>query len=218
MYNKIIYHTDDVSRRVYRRLAQIPAEWFFRNKFLRAFQTAHKAFWVVDIDNTIAATAEKLTPQYRLEHPYHTQYQRLMAIEPLEGMRHLLATKPAHTRLIFFSARSYDVYWTTQKWLKQHGFWQPDATLILVHRMLMKPQYFEKLLFPNSQPDTHNPQLITHNSKNTPPQYDITFFDDLSYNKERGELKFFDEAIAATQKLPIQYIGYDELLKINEIN
>jgi hypothetical protein len=200
---KIIFYSDKITRGIVRRVVKHPARWLFYQKFKRAFEPHYKAFWVVDIDNTVAATAEKLTPQYNATFPHNTAYERLMAIEAWDGMRQLLAKKPADVRLIFFSARSYDVYWTTKKWLKTNGFWQKDAKLVLVDRMVLKPIFFKKLL---------------GDIQNTPPQYDITFFDDLSYNKEHGELKFFEDALAETQKLPIKYVGYAELMSINNIS
>lgn len=45
----------------------------------------------------------------------------------------------------------------------------------------------------------------------------ITYFDDLSYNHENGEVKFYIEIISEINNLPIIYFGYDEILKINNV-
>ncbi len=45
----------------------------------------------------------------------------------------------------------------------------------------------------------------------------ISYFDDLSYNHENGEVKFYNEIINEISKLPIVYLGYHEILKINNV-
>jgi FMN phosphatase YigB (HAD superfamily) len=43
----------------------------------------------------------------------------------------------------------------------------------------------------------------------------VTLYDDLSYNHENGEVKFYHEIINEVKKLSISYFGYEEILKIN---
>ncbi len=45
----------------------------------------------------------------------------------------------------------------------------------------------------------------------------VTLYDDLSYNHENGEVKFYHEIIDELKKLPISYFGYWEILKINQL-
>lgn len=43
----------------------------------------------------------------------------------------------------------------------------------------------------------------------------VTLFDDLSYNHENGEVKFYHDVIKEVHELSIIYFGYEEILKIN---
>ena len=43
----------------------------------------------------------------------------------------------------------------------------------------------------------------------------ITYYDDLSYNHENGEVKFYSNVITELKKLRITYIGYQEINKVN---
>jgi hypothetical protein len=44
----------------------------------------------------------------------------------------------------------------------------------------------------------------------------VSYYDDLSYNHENGEVKFYLDVIGEIKKLPVSYFGYDEILKINQ--
>ena len=45
----------------------------------------------------------------------------------------------------------------------------------------------------------------------------VTLFDDLSYNHENGEVKFYHDIIKEVHELSIVYYGYDEIVKINSL-
>jgi FMN phosphatase YigB (HAD superfamily) len=45
----------------------------------------------------------------------------------------------------------------------------------------------------------------------------VTLYDDLSYNHENGEVKFYHEIIKEVNELSISYFGYKEILKINNL-
>jgi hypothetical protein len=45
----------------------------------------------------------------------------------------------------------------------------------------------------------------------------VTLYDDLSYNHENGEVKFYHEIINEINKLSISYVGYKEIFKINSL-
>ncbi len=197
-----------IARKIARTIVRFPAKWYCNAQFKRAFTDDYEAFWVVDIDNTIADTWRTQTPQYLAQ--FRSESDRIMSIAPFEAMQRLFQDIPPRTRVIFLSARYYIRYFVTKKWLKRHGFWQADSALILVERMHDKApllesvlkNYFEKKIPPQYLNDN---SLITNN-------YPITFFDDLSYNHEKGEVLFYKEVLEAVQKMPIKYIGYEELL------
>jgi hypothetical protein len=45
----------------------------------------------------------------------------------------------------------------------------------------------------------------------------VTLFDDLSYNHENGEVKYYDDIYHEISKLSIVHLGYEEILKINSL-
>jgi hypothetical protein len=214
-----------IARKIARTFVRFPAKWYCNAQFKKAFTDDYEAFWVVDIDNTIADSWRTQTPQYLAQ--FRSESDRIMSIAPFEAMQRLFEDIPPRTRVIFLSARYYIRYFVTKKWLKKHGFWQADSALILVERMHDKapllegvlknyfakktpPQYFNHL-------NENQLKLINNSDINTsifqyPNHYPITFFDDLSYNHEKGEVLFYKEVIEAVQKMPIKYIGYEELL------
>ena len=168
----------------------------------------YDAFWVVDIDNTIADSWRAQTPPYLAQ--FRSESDRIMSIQPFESMQRLFQDIPPRTRVIFLSARYYIRYFVTKKWLKKHGFWQAGSALVLVERMRDKAPLLA--------------DVLTNIDTKTPPQYlndisryPITFFDDLSYNHEKGAVLFYDDVIETVKKMPIKYIGYEELLKMQSI-
>jgi hypothetical protein len=44
----------------------------------------------------------------------------------------------------------------------------------------------------------------------------ISLIDDMSYNHENGEVKFYSNAIDAVKEIGIEYIGYPELRKFQQ--
>jgi hypothetical protein len=184
--------------KIYRTLLRYPAKWYFNRQFLTAFTDDYADFWVVDIDNTIADTWRTLTPQYRTK--FASEQERILTIPPLAGMKGRFDGLTPQTRVVFLSARTYWSAWVTKKWLAQHGFSKPDSVMVLVEHPKDKVALLRKVL-----------------EKNRTPQYKITFFDDLSYNHENDDIRFYEPEIADIQRLPIQYVGYDKLLQINNV-
>jgi hypothetical protein len=43
----------------------------------------------------------------------------------------------------------------------------------------------------------------------------VEYYDDLSYHHETGEVKFYSAIIDEVRKLPLKYIGCEELADIN---
>jgi hypothetical protein len=215
-----------IARKIARTIVRFPAKWYCNAQFKKAFTDDYEAFWVVDIDNTIADSWRTQTPQYLAQ--FRSESDRIMSIEPFEAMQRLFEDIPPRTRVIFLSARYYIRYFVTKKWLKKHGFWQADSALVLVERMHDKApllegvlkNYFAKKTPPQYLNDFNNNSLIKDSSIINKPitnnlitnNYPITFFDDLSYNHEKGEVLFYKEVLEAVQKMPIKYIGYEELL------
>jgi hypothetical protein len=206
-----------IARKIARTVVRFPAKWYCNYQFKRAFTNDYDAFWVVDIDNTIADSWRAQTPQYLAQ--FRSESDRIMSIAPFESMQGLFQNIPPRTRVVFLSARYYIRYFVTKKWLKKHGFWQSDSALVLVERMRDKAPLLADVLakFDKKQPPEEksgqSPQYL--NDSNSPiTNFPITFFDDLSYNHEKGEVLFYKDVIEAVKKMPIKYIGYEELLRM----
>jgi hypothetical protein len=202
---KIEQLTRRIVRKIARTIVRFPAKWYCNHQFKQAFTNNYDAFWVVDIDNTIADSWRAQTPPYLAQ--FRSESDRIMSVQPFETMQQLFQNIPPRTRVIFLSARYYIRYFVTKKWLKKHGFWQSDSALVLVERMRDKAPLLAAVL--------------SKFEENAPPQYSkyfsdfpITFYDDLSYNHEKGQVLFYEEVIEAVKKMPIKYIGYEELLKM----
>lgn len=99
------------------------------------------------------------------------------------------------TREVFFlTARNIRTWRDLSVWLKEKGIGRVGKRLILVSRpevkLLILKQAVKKGL-------------------------NVTFYDDLSYNHENGEILLYSEIITEVRKLPIHYIGIDEMKDIN---
>lgn len=224
-----------IARKIARTIVRFPAKWYFNHQFKTAFTDDYDAFWVVDIDNTIADSWKKMTPQY--DNAFRSQSDKMMSFDAFEPMQRLFQDVPPRTRIVFLTARQYIRYSVTKRWLEKKGFWQADSVLVLVERMNDKapllaqvlktnfakkrpPQYFndfdQKTLAAtaNSLPLPAINAIINAIAtiKSSNNIYPIVYFDDLSYNHENGEVLYYDDVIEAVQKMPIHYIGYGELL------
>jgi hypothetical protein len=201
--------TRRIVRKIARTIVRFPAKWYCNHQFKQAFTNDYDAFWVVDIDNTIADSWRAQTPQYMAQ--FRSESDRIMSIQPFESMQRLFQNVPPRTRVIFLSARYYIRYFVTKKWLKKHGFWQADSVLVLVERMRDKAPLLENVL---NKFDKKLPPQYLNDFSSPITNFPITFFDDLSYNHEKGTVLFYDDVIEAVKKMPITYIGYEELRKI----
>ena len=155
--------------------------------------------------------------------------ERMMSFAPFPSMQALLQAVPPRTRIVFLSARQYIRYPVTKRWLKEHGFLQPDSVIILVENMRDKGpllegvlnNYFAKKKTPQYLADNSavdktilKNQIVNHlkSGKSLNNNYPLIYFDDLSYNHEYGEILYYEDVLAVVKKMPIQYISYNELL------
>ncbi|MDZ7877829.1 MAG: hypothetical protein U5L45_09175 [Saprospiraceae bacterium] len=212
-YKKLELLTRRVVRKIARTIVRFPAKWYCNYQFKKSFTNEYDNFWVVDIDNTIADSWRTQTPQYMAQ--FRSESNRIMSIRPFESMQQFFEDIPPRTRIIFLSARYYIRYFVTKKWLKKHGFWQTDSVLVLVERMRDKAPLLADVLIKfnkNTLPEEKSEQTPQHLRDSG--KYSIIFFDDLSYNHEKGKVLFYEDVIEAVKKMPIKYIGYEELCKM----
>ncbi len=96
--------------------------------------------------------------------------------------------------VIILSARSFRYYSVTKNWININLSNIDKIPLFLVPFPEDKLPYLKKAL-----------KCVNR----------ITYYDDLSYNHENGKVKFYKSLIAKVKQLPINYIGYYEINKIN---
>jgi hypothetical protein len=100
--------------------------------------------------------------------------------------------KKQDVEIMFLSARNLSYYDITKRWLELNDI--PSRNLFLVWKVEQKIKY-----------------LSDWSRKNT-----VFYFDDLSFNHENGNIKYYDNVIAAVNKLSLVYYGYAEIQQIKE--
>ena len=86
-----------IARKIARTIVRFPAKWYFNHQFKTAFTDDYDAFWVVDIDNTIADSWKKMTPQY--DNAFRSQSDKMMSFDAFEAMQRLFQDVPPRTRI-----------------------------------------------------------------------------------------------------------------------
>lgn len=113
-----------------------------------------------------------------------------------KGMTELLKDKIADNQLcIILSARNYKITSNTKKWLEINIGSKKNIPLFLVPRAEDKLPY---LMFADKKFEN------------------VFYYDDLSYNHENGEVKFYQDVIESIKQTSIHYYGYDEINIINQ--
>ena len=156
---------------------------------LRSFVVKKKTdyFLVLDIDNTLADTWKKLETLKTNRKDFFKN------IAPLIGTVEYVKQNYSTIPIIFLSNRNIIDFQVTIDWLNNAGFETKESLLILTNNPIDKISYLKYLT--NS--------------------FHITYFDDLSYNHENGEVLFYDFVINEVNKLKIDYFDYDFLNKLN---
>jgi len=163
---------------------------WFRYRFRRMLDRAddRTKVYLVDIDNTLAHSWPSLQ-----QYVYRNEQHRYASLPIFIGMRNFILDKIRQRhRVVFISARSYQSYFTTCKWLISCGI--RASELILVPGANLKLFYINYLI-----------------SKGIP----VVYIDDLSYNHEHGEVKLYDDLIREVSCMSIDYFGIREIDLIN---
>lgn len=163
--------------------------FFFFSKlwFCKLVIFSQKPIIIIDIDNTIADSWPTLLTKWESEQ------QRVISIEPITGVLHFIKKNYPSDRYqwIFLSNRSYLIFFSTQNWLNKNG-------ISINNNLIFVPK-------PN-----HKINLLKKFRTRA-----FTYFDDLSYNHEKGNVKFFENEILYIKgRKNIKYYGYNEILSI----
>jgi hypothetical protein len=142
-----------------------------------------KNIYVFDIDNTIANTWPFICKDASLYKTYSDLYCFPGMIDFLINIK-----SDSSIYVLFLSARNPIYYPITKKWLSRQGI--DDIHLILVPRVESKINILKDL----------------------PKDCSIHFFDDLSYNHENNDIKFYVNVINELDNLKnVTYYGYEYL-------
>ena len=167
---------------------------YFTRLFVKKSKTNNnKSLYIFDIDNTIGNTYPTLTRK----NPSETE--RLLSIPVFPQMKKLLNSllKSQSRKVIFLTSRSYLTWGTTHQWLTQNGIDVAKSDVIIVSSPAQKIDFIKKIL---------------------PREKQVTFIDDLSYNHENGQVKFYDTEIQLISGLSLRYVGYKTILRFNSKN
>ncbi|TDP59195.1 hypothetical protein [Flavobacterium dankookense] len=162
---------------------------FYFNSQLKTFTKTKKSnsFLVLDIDNTIADTWTNLNGFKKDRNAF------FLNLQPLHGTLNYINNHFSNLPVIFISNRNIIDYKVTKKWLIKNGFNMNDNLLIVTNNPIDKIKYLKYL------------------SNN----FEIIYFDDLSYNHEKGKPLFFGEVIDEVKKMNLKYYDYQFILNLN---
>jgi hypothetical protein len=151
-------------------------------------EKTHKPLLIIDIDNTIANTWPTLNQKWISEK------FRVINLQPIQSViNHLKEKFPEISyEWIFLTSRSYNLRKVTIKWLKNQNLPANNSNVVLVQN----PN--EKLFLINKFANKR-----------------IVYFDDLTYNHENGEIKYYSNVIEGCMLLTnVQYYGYKQIINI----
>jgi hypothetical protein len=155
-----------------------------------SWKNRNKSIYIFDLDNTLGDTFPTLINRNPNE------IERLKLIKPFAKVCSL-ANDIAHSpsRSVFvLTARQFNTRGITVEWVKNVGISIPENQIFLV----LSPMQKIWLL-----------RVTTLFCKR------ITFIDDMSFNHEKGEVKYYQDAIRNIPK-SVHYIGYSTILSFQK--
>jgi hypothetical protein len=166
--------------------------YFYKVSYLKKYrhfiksQSKKEHLYIFDLDNTLADTFPYL-------HIVDTD-EMYRTIPPFQNMLEIAFNVfSSNFPCIILTARDYNYKSATEFWIDKN-IKVKDIPLFIVPKASDKIAYLK---------------LANNNFKN------VTYYDDLSYNHENGDVKFYSKEIETFQNMTIEYIGYEEILKIN---
>lgn len=103
--------------------------------------------------------------------------------EMIDHVRSLISEGQA---VIFLSARDFRAYSNTKKWLGEQQIWSGSRGLFLVKSASAKLPYLQI--------------AIARHHK-------VTFVDDMSFNHENGQIKYYDQVVEEISKLKLNFLS-----------
>ncbi len=160
--------------------------FFFVLFVIKAKSNNSKSLYIFDIDNTVGDTFPTLL------NVYNSESERLLSIPMFPRMKALITKlqKSPSRKIMFITARSYKCWQTTRQWFLLNGLEINATDIIIVPNPAEKVFLLGKIL---------------------PLEKGLTLIDDMSWNHENGNVKFYQNEIEALSKLPLRYIGYNTI-------
>lgn len=156
---------------------------------LRRYKS-NKAIVLMDIDNTVADTWPCISVTYE------SYAHRLISLPVFINMRNkIIAYDHAEIPIFFISARNRGSKLYTTQWLRSMEIPVENKLVYIVYR-----------------PETKLWMLKLALSK----QKQIYYYDDLSYNHENGEVKYYQHLIKEIQKTKANYFDKQAIDTINK--
>jgi hypothetical protein len=160
---------------------------------LRSSSSSRIAF--IDIDNTLADTWPTLVPGMLFE----SESYRISSLKPLQGSIDYIRKNFTEDCLcVYLTHRPISKYFVTKSWLIENTTYKNKDAVYLVSAANKKIHFFEKSV------------KIKNKFKS------ISVIDDFTYGHESGSVKYYTEIITKVNQLPIDYVGYEEILRINK--
>lgn len=156
---------------------------------LTASRTAGRPLVVLDIDNTLADS----WPSFLRSWP--GERERLASLTVLPGVKTVAHDEPveAGAAVAFVSYRNVWDWPVTFAWLRRNGFAVRWWNLILVNSPEEKLRHLRRWV----------------------PGRAVTYWDDLSYGHESGEVRFHADVIAEVERLDLRYHGYGDIIALS---
>ena len=150
----------------------------------------NKPLLILDIDNTLADTWPSFAQKWNSDRDRHIN---LLPLHPV--IKYVKSTYPVENyEWVFLTNRSYYLRKLTIKWLVNQELPAYNANVILVQNPKEKIELIKKYI-----------------------KRRAIYFDDLTYNHEKGEVKFYSEVIQQCKVLTnIEYFGYDKIIEIRQ--
>ena len=158
--------------------------------FIFNIKFTNKTILILDIDNTIADTWPTLNQKYQSE------LERVKSLKPLKGTIDYLKLNYATDayKWVYLSRRNYNIQFTTINWLRNIGLSANIFNVIFVQKPSEKIYLIEKHI-----------------------RRPFVYFDDMSYNHENDEIKFYLDEISAIKSNEFaKYYSYSDILNLNK--
>lgn len=154
-----------------------------------SFRSKNKRVVIFDLDNTISNTWPMLKNSSK---NYLYTFKNASAFPSMVHLVNEYCSK--NYQVIYLTARNYKYYLTTLNWIKMNDL-PKKKNVLMVDDPHDKLWFLEKIVKSCSE---------------------VIFYDDLSFNHENGEIKYYEELIDRVRKLNLRYYGYSEILKLQQ--